>query len=90
MWISWRNSLCVLGLVLLYSGCSSPSTRFGSDIDVSDKSEASGFAYGADDFSFRKNEPIHPATKDIFYYKTCNAVDSKVFYSRTSYDCTEP
>ena len=83
-------STIMIVLLLGMTGCSTPTERFGTDVDTSETSTASGDAYVTDAMSLRKWEPIRPKNDDVFYYKTCSQVDQKSFYSMTSYECSEP
>jgi hypothetical protein len=71
------------------TGCTTPSERFGSDVDTSETSHASGDAYVTDAMSPRKWEPIREPTADPFFYKNCEQLSDKTYFSMTSYECSE-
>ncbi len=79
----------ILGLsVVFIAGCA--STPFGMQ-DYDQNSNANGYAYVVDAMSARTPMPSRPDWRPMeFYFKHCNVVDSKVHYSKTSYDCTDP
>ncbi len=53
-----------------------------------EKSRASPYAY--DNFTFNKRQPIGAKNEFTFYYKTCEDVGARAWYSKTSYECTVP
>ena len=71
---------------ILVACASRPTSRFGSEPNLDSKAE--GAAYAAEGFTFSKNMPIHPNSPYDFYFRTCSHDDGKVYYSKTSYDCT--
>lgn len=57
--------------------------------DFDDQNSAPGAAFTADSMHFRKPMPIQPDWKPMeFYVKHCSQIDSRVHYSKTSYECS--
>jgi hypothetical protein len=81
----------VFGLfVLLVLGCQTQSKETTMILpDRDDESTAHGSAYTADSMHFRKPMPSHPDWRPAeFYFKECTQIGEKVYYSKTSYECS--
>ena len=78
--------LNILTIASLFACASRPTSRFGSEPNLD--SNAAGAAYAAEGFTYSKNMPLHQKSPYDFYFRTCNHDDGKVYYSKTSYDCT--
>ena len=53
-----------------------------------ENSKAHPAAYSGESMYFRKPMPAHSDWEPVdFYFKQCTEVDSKVHYSKTSYEC---
>lgn len=73
------------------AGCATSNKRLGWISEESDSPPGvSSAAYGADSFSFRKQQVIREPNDFMFYYKHCALSDQKAYFSKTSYWCTEP
>ena len=76
-------------VALITTGCAS-TPELGMD-DYDENSSAAGAAYVVDAMSARRPMPSRPDWKPLeFYFKHCTSIDSKVHYSKTSYECTGP
>lgn len=70
-------------------GRGTTTMAFGSEPEsIWDQSRANPAAFDA--FTFRKMQPIGSKNDFQFYYKTCEDVSAKTWYSKTSYECTVP
>lgn len=80
--------LWLLSIVLI--SCSSTKKKSG-DYDYDQNSQARGAAYAAEPMNISKDEPDHPEIKPWqFYYKRCDMTGDPSYYSKTSYECTDP
>jgi predicted small lipoprotein YifL len=85
-----------LGLCLLsLAGCGTSQPARGPQSMYLPQSDtyntAPGAAYAGDAMTIQKPIPSRPEWKPLqFYYKHCTQVDSRVHYSKTSYDCMGP
>lgn len=79
------------GLGLALSGCSSSGKRLGwvNEEEAPDTNVDSA-AYGADGFTYRKEQTIREPNDFQFYFKHCALSDNQAFYSKTAYWCTDP
>lgn len=81
----------LVGLCLLFfllADCTSKPRRLGSDPQLENR--APGAAYTANSMAFSKEQPERAPNNYDFFYKHCQVDGEKVFYSKTSYDCSEP
>ncbi|NQZ02178.1 MAG: hypothetical protein HRT45_16085 [Bdellovibrionales bacterium] len=87
------NLLLLICACLLFGCASSPEQgEQRAYLPPSDTyNRAPGSAYTADAMTIQKPVPTRPQWKPLqFYYKHCTQVDSRVHYSKTSYDCMGP
>jgi hypothetical protein len=84
--------LFVFGFSWLLNGCASSDPAYETSMflpDSSLNSQAHGAAYS--NMMIQKPIPSRPNWKPVdFYYKQCDAIDSRSYFSKTSYDCSEP
>ena len=82
----------LLAIFLTLTACASGSKSTETTMMLPDPdgaSQAEGAAYAADSMHFRKPMPSRPDWKPMdFYYKHCNEIDEKAYYSKTSYECS--
>lgn len=93
--LSHALAALLLAIALSMSSCISSSSKSNESTmmlpDPDGASQAEGAAYTADAMHFRKSMPSRPDWKPMdFYFKHCNGVDAKSYYSKTSYDCSGP
>jgi hypothetical protein len=72
------------------AGCASSSTSWRMPVN-DEGSRARPEAYGADGYTFSKDQPHRADPKPFeFYYKHCAINGDETYYSATSYDCSGP
>ncbi|MCB9026591.1 MAG: hypothetical protein H6625_09765 [Bdellovibrionaceae bacterium] len=79
-------------ILLCVAGCSSSGTQgtIGQE-DYDENNTAIGAAYRVDAMHIRRPMPSHSDWKPMqFYFKHCSEIGEKVYYSKTSYECTGP
>lgn len=77
-----------LSLFLMNLSCQSGPIKIPIT-DYDQKSQAHGAAYTANAMEVREEMPGHSDWKAFpFYYKHCNEVGERYYYSKTSYNCT--
>ncbi|MGE0762010.1 MAG: hypothetical protein AB7N80_01905 [Bdellovibrionales bacterium] len=87
--------LVIFSILVFLCACSSSPTKPGETTmwlpDQDGASTAEGAAYTADSMHFRKPMPSRPNWKPMeFYFKHCNEIDEKPYYSKTAYECSGP
>lgn len=84
------KKISATAIVLMVAGCiSTPAVNPGfKDYDAN--STANAAAYRADAMEVRRPFPTHDNRHWKFYYKQCELVGDRPYYSKTSYQCTPP
>ena len=87
-----RKSLIFFPLIFLLlalAGCAHGERSYIPELDGGNT--APGAAFTADSMNFRKAMPLRQDWKPMeFYYKHCSDIGDEVYYSKTSYECTDP
>lgn len=78
-----------LAFTLLFLGCETNKTIGMTDLDQNSK--AAGAAYVVDAMTTRRPMTARPLNTELdFYFQRCQGVDAKTYYSKTSFECTDP
>ncbi|MCB0384748.1 MAG: hypothetical protein KDD43_05085 [Bdellovibrionales bacterium] len=80
--LAWVMTLC-------YS-CATGSGTIGME-DLDENNQANGAAFLVDAMHVRRPMPGHKDWKPLqFYFKHCTELGEEIYYSKTSYECTDP
>jgi hypothetical protein len=87
-----RPLVCLLATSIFIglTGCATSSEMVlgnpGDDLDSG--ANVHPAAHGVDHFTFRKLRPKRNQNNQQFYFRHCDLIDARGFYSKTSYGCT--
>ncbi|MCC7403557.1 MAG: hypothetical protein IT288_04085 [Bdellovibrionales bacterium] len=85
-----RSALLLIAGLVLVSGCATSSDTIGTE-DLDQNNQAHGAAFLVDAMHVRRPMPGHKDWRPLqFYFKHCTELGEEVYYSKTSYGCTDP